>query len=281
MKSLLLVDFSWLYNKYYFVAKYKEEKDISKAVLSMLRQFLSRVEINYPKTKKVLALDSPTSSLNNFKLCPLYKQNRNKSEKKEVYKELDSILKGLVKSLNSESFYFIKAKGYEADQIIANFAKKYHEKCEITIFSGDKDLLQLTYYENVKVSDKYKDGKFIYITDKEIFGKFKNNKKEDFTRISENKKDILKYRVLKGDTSDNLSAVFPRIKDSQISQIIKEYWIDEEELTETRIEDIINDLKHANSQLAERLETNKDIWLRNWKIMNLFNIEDFKMKRIL
>ena len=283
MKNLILVDFSWLYNRYYYVAKYNNNevgKDISPIVLEMLKQFFSHVEVNYPLANKVIALDSPTSTLKNFEICSLYKQNRNKEEKKEVYKNLDSILVKLVRYLNPHNFYFIKAKSYEADQIIANFVKKYNSKCKIIIFSGDKDLLQLTWYKNVRVSDKFKDGKFILKTNEEIFGKFKNSKGESFTRISENKRDILKYRVLKGDTSDNLSSVFPRIKDKEISDIIKNYWIDEEELTEERINDILDDLRGDNESLAKKLENSKEVWLRNWKIMNLFDVDDIKMVRV-
>lgn len=283
MKNLILVDFSWLYNRYYYVAKYNNSStndNVSSTVLVMLKQFFFHLEAGYPNTNIMIALDAPTSTLNNFKVCSDYKQNRNRIEKKEVYKDLDSILKKLIKTLNPKNFYFTKAKSYEADQIIASLVKRYHDKCKIIVFSGDKDLLQLTYYKNIRVSDKFKDGKFILKTDKEIFEKFKNNQGEDFTRISENKRDILKYRVLKGDSSDNLSAVFPRIRDKEISEIIKNYWIDEEELTEKRIDDILDNLKCDNSQLANKLEANKEVWLRNWKIMNLLDIEEFDIKRI-
>lgn len=289
MKDLILIDFSWLYNKYYFVSSFALSNDIkgtfSEDVESylyrMLSQFLTRVETCYFKAKIVVALDSPTCTLNNYKIYEGYKQNRDKEIKKEVYSCLDSILQKLVKSLKKESFAFVKAKGYEADQIISYMIKKYHDKYKTIIFSGDKDLIQLTAYENVFISDKFEKGSFIVKTDEELFQKFKNNKGEDFTRISTNKKDILKYRVLKGDTSDNLSPVFPRIKDKEIVNIVKDYWIDEEELTEERINDIIDDIKGDNPSLALKLEENKKIWLRNYKIMDLFCVDDIKVKRLL
>ena len=286
MESLLLIDFSWLYNKYYFVAKYNNSleptRDLSPTVLRMLEEFLSLVERSYARTKMkvLLALDSPTSSLKNFELCSEYKQNRDKEGKKEVYKGLNYILAELVKYLNPKTFAFVKSKNYEADQIIAYFVYKYYKEKEITIFSGDKDLLQLTWYKNVYISDKFKNGKFVIKSDEEIFEKFKNNKGESFTRISENKRDILKYRTLRGDTSDNLSSVFPRIKDKEIIEIIQNYWIDECFLTESGIDDILYDMKQHNPILAKKLEVNKDIWLRNFKIMNLFDIENLKIVRI-
>ena len=283
MKNLILIDFSWLYNKYYFVAKqntHNTSKNTSEISTDMLRQFLSLVGEKYSKAKIILALDSPTASLKNFELCPEYKQQRNKEEKKEVYKDLDFITARVKNSLNSQSFALIKAKSYEADQIIAYFVNKFHDKCKIIIYSGDKDLLQLTYYDSVRVSDKFKDGKFLLKKNEEIFDKFKNSKGESFTRISENKRDILKYRVLKGDPSDNLSPVFPRIKDKEIISIIKNYWLDEEELTQERITDIVEDIKGDNPVLAEKLSDNAEIWLRNFKIMNLFNVENIELVRL-
>ena len=288
-ETLILIDFSWLYNKYYFVASYAlennkfKEDGLEKNLYRMLYEFLKRI-VSINKVKIILALDSPTSTLNNFKIFEGYKQNRDKELKKEVYSALDNILLKLIKSLDSKVFSFVKAKGYEADQIISCITRKLHEKYKIIIFSGDKDLIQLTSYPNTFISDKFEKGNFIIKTDEELFAKFKNSKDEDFTRISNNKRDILKYRSLKGDSSDNLSPVFPRIKDKEIVEIIKNHWVDnqEEELTEERIDKIIeDDLQYENPVLAEKLKKNKDIWLRNYKIMDLLHIEGMKIKRLL
>ena len=291
MRTFILIDFSWLYNKYYFVASYALGNDITgnfndtieSNLYRMLYEFLKRI-VAINNVKVILALDSPTSTLNNFKIFEGYKQNRTKELKKEVYSILDVILKKLIKNLNKESFAFVKAKGYEADQIISYIVKKLHNKKEIIIFSGDKDLIQLTSYPNTFISDKFEKGNFIIKTDEELFKKFKNSKDEDFTRISTNKRDILKYRSLKGDSSDNLPPVFPRIKDREIVEIIKNHWVDdqEEELTEERINKIIeDDLQYENSSLAKKLRQNKDIWLRNYKIMDLLHVEGIKVKRLL
>ena len=148
------------------------------------------------------------------------------------------------------------------------------------IYSGDKDLLQLTYHKRIKVSDKFEKGSFLVKTDCEIYNKFKNSKGEDFTRISEDKRDILKYRVLKGDPSDNLKPVFPRIKDKEIAEIIKNYWIDHEDFSSERAFKIIEDLKWDNPKLAEKLQESVDNWVRNYNLMNLHGIKDLQIKRI-
>lgn len=288
MKKLILIDFSWLYNKYYHVAEYSVLKEKGEAfknilrnnLLKMLTQFLELAQKSYHEDRFIVALDSPTSSLNNYKLFEGYKQNRNKEEKKEVYSYLEEILKKLIRHLNSKSFAFVKAKGYEADQILACMAKKYYEKYEIIIFSGDKDMLQLTSFPNIYVSEKFEKGAFIIKTEEEIFQKFKNYKGESFTRISRNKSDILKYRTLKGDVSDNLSSVYPRIKDKEIINIIKNYWTTDEELTEEIIEVVLNKIRENDVALADKLTYNKENWLRNYKIMDLCHIENIKIKRL-
>lgn len=287
MRKLILIDFSWLYNKYYYTAKYSialngDEKGLKLAVLRMLKQFLELVHKSYSDAKVILALDSPTTSLKNFSLFEGYKQNRNKEEKKEVYAFLDEILIELIKTLDSKVFYFIREKLYESDQLLSYIVKKYkNSSTSILIYSGDKDFLQLSAYNNVFISDKFEKGKFLVKTDEEIFQKFKNSKGEDFTRISTNKKDILKYRVLKGDVSDNLSPVFPRIRDKEIIEIIQNYWVGDGALSENYIDYIIDEIKQHNVALANKLEYNKDTWLRNYKIMDLYHIEDIKYKRLV
>lgn len=274
MENLILIDFSWLYNKYYFVAKNQnKEENIKQETYRMLYEFLSRIPIGYGNPVITAVLDSATKSTSNFALNEEYKQNRDSESKKEVYKDLPVIVQALNKNLGS-SFSFVKAKGYEADQVIAYLCKKYYKTKRIIIYSGDKDLIQLTSYPNVHISDKFSSGKFIEKTDKELFEKFKNSKGEDFTRISTNKKDILKYRSLKGDPSDNLKPVFPRIKDSEIKEIIQNYWVDnqEEGLTEERAEKILEDLYGDNPKLADKLKQNVTHWVTNYKIMNLLEV---------
>lgn len=290
MKRIILFDFSWLYNKYYYVAEYAatqkdsfdSDKDTSEVVLRMLKQFLKIVRNSYKDARMILALDAPTSSLNNIRIFEGYKQNRNKEEKKQVYKDINNIITYINKFFSThvegEPLSFIRSKSYEADQLIASIVRKHCSNYEIIIFSGDKDLIQLTSYPNTYISDKFEKGQFILKTDEELFQKFKNSKGEDFTRISTNKRDILKYRTLKGDTSDNLSPVFPRIKDTEIIDIVKNYWIDEEELSEERINDIIDDIRGDNQKLAEKLKASKDVWLRNYKIMDLLHVDDMKIK---
>lgn len=269
MNTVILIDFSWLYNKYYFVAKQRQGNTCT-IIKDMLTQFLNRVYKSY-KALTYVVLDPPTKNTINYSLNKAYKQQRDTSSKVEVYKHLPDVVKHLKLNL-SPSFKFIKARHYEADQLIAYLAEKYKDMHNVIIYSGDKDLLQLTYYDTVHVANQYKDGSFILLKDTEIYSKFSNAKKQDFTRISSNKKDILKYRVLKGDVSDNLPPLFPRIKDTEIQEIIKEYWVTEDYLTSDTIESIVSNISKANPKLYNKLCNSKELWLTNYKMMNLFNL---------
>lgn len=269
MNTVILIDFSWLYNKYYFVAKQRQGNTCT-ITKDMLTQFLNRVYKSY-KAFTYVVLDPPTKNTVNYSLNKAYKQQRDTSSKVEIYNHLPDVVKHLRLNL-PPSFKFVKAKHYEADQLIAYLAEKYKDTHNVIVFSGDKDLLQLTYYNTVHVANQYKNGYFILLKDTEIYSKFSNAKKQDFTRISNNKKDILKYRVLKGDVSDNLPPLFPKIKDTEIQEIIKEYWVTEDYLTSDIIEDIVSSISKTNHKLYNKLCNSKELWLTNYKMMNLFNL---------
>ena len=172
MRKLVLIDFSWLYNKYYYVAlqnvslnieqSSKGAEGLKEVLEQMLFQFLGHVEKSYPKV--YLVLDSELSSAKNKEIFEGYKGNRDKEAKKEVYRFISEIIKDLAHKLNPKVFYFVREKFHEADELLAYLAKKFYEKFEIIIFSGDKDLLQLTSFPNVFISDKFEKGKFIIKT---------------------------------------------------------------------------------------------------------------------
>ncbi len=265
----ILIDFSWLYNKYYFVSLQKQETNLK----DMLFSFLNRIPMNYPTSKIYVVLESSIKSTHSYSLNNSYKQNRNKELKAKVYRELREIVSYLSKKL-PKNFIFVKGKGYEADYVIAFLSKT---KESTLIFSGDKDMLQLTAYDNVSMSDKFECGRFVIKKDTDIFEKFKNAKGEDFTRISKDKRDILKYRVLKGDPSDNLPPVFPRIQDKDIKNIIQNYWTSYDAIDSDDIMNMIKDISESDEKLSKKLEENRGTWLINYEIMNLYNVDDIKI----
>ena len=81
MFDLILVDFSWIYNKYYYVAKVRplrEDNNLTPQLYDMLYRFFTLVDKNYPSSKKFLVIDPPLSGTENIKIYSDYKQQRNK-----------------------------------------------------------------------------------------------------------------------------------------------------------------------------------------------------------
>ena len=212
---ILLIDFSWIFNKIYYAQKYLHPQDVASAhvrgVIGLFDTFNKTIFTRYNKI--YIVLDCKTECTRGRSINEDYKKGRPNHDK--VYKYLELVAGALA---NIPKVLVVQNRNREADEIISYLCHKYNNSC-VDIYSGDKDLIQLTQSVNVNITDTYKQGAFTFFTEQDIFKKFKNSKKEDFTRISNNIGDIIKYRVLRGDTSDNLPPLFPRIRDTQIKEI--------------------------------------------------------------
>jgi 5'-3' exonuclease len=269
MNKILIVDTSWLYNLYYYVNKDKGYKD--PAVHGVI-YFLTLLHRNIDKYKQIFfVLDGEHACEDKKKLLPTYKEGR--SDKTEVYKNFNDFLKLISKYPKTT---IIKNDVKEADDIIAYLAIQYAQQNEVILYSGDKDLIQLAgISDNIKITSKYSSGSFEFLANTEIFQKFKNSKKEDFSRISTDKKDILKYRVLSGDTSDNISGIY-RLSDVNKKKIIQA-WL-EDDLNDRILAEII--LRIEDMNLRHKIAENFDIILRNWELMDLGHVcTNYKVKK--
>lgn len=101
-----------------------------------------------------------------------------------------------------------KKIGYEADDIIASYVKYFYKDTAITVVSGDKDLLQLLQFENVKV---YNPTKHKFINNDDILSKYGVTPKQ-----------LLDVFSLMGDASDNVPGI-PGIGPKTASKLINQY----------------------------------------------------------
>ena len=157
-KTLFLVDFSWLYNKYYFgvlannAEKGYDDEDLSCKIADYLRCLLENIRYFFLcKCDIQLILDPPTSNLVNTKVYEGYKAQRPTELKSKVYKFFPRVIEILC---NSDFYTILRSQEYEADQVIAQLAilnKDLYKK--IIIYSGDKDLIQLTCFKNVDIAE--------------------------------------------------------------------------------------------------------------------------------
>ena len=155
-------------------------------------------------TKVVVIFDGIGGSNARRNLYPEYKANRNSSRitnhniflsKDEESESINNQISRLVQYLQCLPVTVISIDGLEADDIIGYLANKFqahNETQKVTIMSADKDFLQL-------VSDKvhcYSPTKKKIYTPKDVL--------EEFGVSSNN---FLNYKILMGDTSDNIPGI--------------------------------------------------------------------------
>ena len=102
----------------------------------------------------------------------------------------------------------VRKVGYEADDIIASYVKQFYRDTELIVVSGDKDLLQLLQFDNVKV---YNPSKHRFINNEDVFARY------GVFPIQ-----LLDMFSLMGDTSDNVPGI-PGIGFKTASKLINQY----------------------------------------------------------
>lgn len=196
MKRILLIDLNWTYNRFYYI-KGNNPTATNTAIVDFFKY------INHDnKFNKIFVIADGKTPVTKT-IYSGYKQGR--SDKTQVYSKLDGLLHTLSQL---KDFIVLRNDLAEADELIAYICYKHSRNSNISVYSGDKDLLQLAVYSNVKFSDKFTQGKFIYLTKGDILNKFSNSTK---TKHIDNVGKILTYKVLRGDSSDNIPAPVKRV----------------------------------------------------------------------
>ena len=193
-------------------------------------------------TKVVIVFDGVGGSSARRNLFPAYKANRNTSRmtnysifssKDEEQESINNQISRLIQYLQCLPVTVISIDGLEADDIIGYLANKFQaheETARVTIMSADKDYLQLV---SPKVHCYSPTKKKIY-TPKDVL--------EEFGVSSNN---FLNYKILMGDTSDNI----PGITGLGPKKLIKLF---PELVSDTKIE-----LDEIISSSADKVDENK------------------------
>lgn len=247
MNKVILVDFSWLFVRLYYVNNSNKEH------IDGTTRYIKALSKMFDKT--FIVLDGENGSFKKRELLPSYKEGR--SNKEEIYKNLEPTLK---KVLEQTNITICRNKNREADEVIAAIAVRLSRKNKVIIFSGDKDMLQLAYLPNISIANTFKNGKVSVLSDNEILSKFNVSKLED----------VLKLRVFKGDTSDKIKPPIPRLMKKYIDVILSEW------KTNSLTEEIFNNiLEHIeDNKLKDKLTEAKENIFTNYKLMNLYDKEE-------
>lgn len=178
--------------------------------LNTIRKFLEETNFN----KVMVFWDSDTNSSQRKLIYPKYKMNRKSSPNDEEKTDSFNKQKTRVKQYLEEMFIRqLEIENSEADDLIAYYCQISLDE-EKTIFSSDKDLTQL-------ISEKV----LIYSPNLKSYYKFGDNIK--FKNCSIPHYNVMTFKILAGDTSDNIDGIslmgektlikfFPEILDSKI-----------------------------------------------------------------
>ena len=179
--------------------------------LNTIRKFLEETNFN----KVMVFWDSDTNSSQRKLIYPKYKMNRKSSPNDEEKTDSFNRQKTRIKQYLEEMFVRqLEIENSEADDLIAYYCQISLDE-EKTIFSSDKDLTQLI-SENV----------LVYSPNLKAYYKFGDRIK--FKDCSIPHYNVMTFKVLAGDTSDNIDGIslmgektlvkfFPEILDSKVT----------------------------------------------------------------
>lgn len=193
MKELFIIDVhALLYRSYYALEKQnlRSKTGFPTGAIYGFIQYLNNIFDKYKPEYIVAVMDKGGSQLRSS-LYPEYKTNRPPTPD-DLKKQVAVIMEVLL-------YYGINLyykDGVEADDIIATIARKIGERNLVTIFTKDKDLMQLI-NRNIKIlAPNTTVGGFDIIDSKEVLLKF-----------GVLPEDLGTYLALVGDSSDNIPGV--------------------------------------------------------------------------
>jgi 5'-3' exonuclease len=234
-------------------------------LIGFLRSIRYTSDILKP-SRLVIVFDGKGGSVKRRKLYPEYKANR--KVKKRLNRNVDwgtapqdeeqSIIQQmgrLIEYLEQLPITIISIDGIEADDVMAYVSQQLLTESDIFLMSTDKDFLQLV-DNRVKVWSP---------TKKKLYDK--KTVEDEYGIPSQN---ILTYRILDGDKSDNIGG----IRGAGLKSIIK-YIPSITEDEEFTAKDLLDFAENSDSKikLLENIKNNGNLIKRNYLLMQLQNVD--------
>lgn len=194
MKKIVIVDtFNFLHRAYHAIPKSFRAPDDTptNAVYGVTSMLISLINETHPDCI-VAALDSrkPTFRSEEF--------SNYKAQRKEMEEDLKVQIPLVFESMDLLGILKINCEGYEADDVIGTLVTKLESDAnnQIYIVSNDKDMWQLI-------------SKNVFVLIPNTKGGFdKIDEEEALKRLEFDKKHLVDYKALRGDTSDNIPGVY-------------------------------------------------------------------------
>lgn len=199
----LLDGSSYIYRAYYGVRDLVTSGGMpTNAVFGFTRMLLGLVQENRPDYLAVV-LDPPREETFRRELYPAYKAHRD-AMPADLVPQLPYI-RQILQALNIPA---LEAPGFEADDVIATLARRYAAQgLEVTVVTGDKDLLQIV-GDGINLLDTMKD--------------LRSGPQEVIERFGVPPELVPDVLGLAGDTSDNIPGV-PGIGEKTASDLVRRF----------------------------------------------------------
>ena len=259
MKEVCLVDTSWLLNRSFYA--FKDFKDSNGNPIGDLFGATNFVKTIINKgLPTIFCLDSKSDFRK--RIDESYKANRESLNLWKHNNDLAELCRGI------NGIAFAQADGYEADDVIFSLAKQYSDLgFRVIVYSSDNDMLQTLQFPNVCVSKKITQNEIEIIEEDSDY--YRDNYPVHPDRLAI-------YRAFKGDASDNLSPVVPRMPTKIIvplTNLIQERVdckLDRDEILK-----VIKSFTWTETQLnwINKFEENIDKFISNYRVMKLNPIE--------
>jgi len=238
MKRLIVIDANAVIHRaFHALPPLKTKKgELVNAIYGFLLVFFKGIS-EFEPDYVVAAFDFPDKTFRHQKY-KLYKANRKKASD-ELYNQIPKI-KQILTDFNIKVF---EKKGFEADDLIGTISKtaskrQIYPELETIILTGDLDALQLV-DKNIKVYTLRKGVKDTVLYDKEEV-------KEKYDGL--NPDQLIDYRALRGDPSDNIPGVTGIGEKTAIS-LLKEY---------KTLDNIYNNIRDIKESIRKKLIDYKD-----------------------
>jgi DNA polymerase I len=231
-KRLIIIDANAVIHRAFHALPPLKTKDgeVVNAVYGFLLFFLRTIK-DFNPDYIVAAFDYPAPTFRHKKY-KLYKAKRKKAPK-ELYDQIPKVKK-ILEDFGVKTF---EKSGFEADDIIGTVSEKTLGDVEVIILTGDLDALQLI-NENIKV----------YALRKGIKNAILYGEKEVAERYGGlTPKQLIDFKSLRGDPSDNIPGVFG-IGEKSAVELIKKFG---------SLEELYDRIKEVKISLQEKLLKNK------------------------
>lgn len=254
MKKFIIIDGNAIVHRaFHALPDFKSKKGESVGALyGFISFFLKAIKDNKPDFVAVtFDMEGPTFRNKEYSL---YKAKRKKAPD-NLYSQIPKI-KDFLKGIGVS---FFEKKGFEADDIIGTISNNVSKSFEVIIITGDMDAFQLI-ENNIKVFLLERGIKKGSLYDSEKI-------KEKFDGLYP--EDLIEFKALRGDPSDNIPGVFG-IGEKTAIELIKRY--SNIENIYQKIEEIDNNFKKS---VKEKLEKNKSQAFLSRKLVRIR--KDIKM----